>query len=83
VPTILLQERADGVSLVLTAERFGRGAARGLSASSPPDMDLSCLPIVPPTLPAWASAEQALTNAKCDMANATMPIDAHRFMLAP
>ena len=79
VPTILLQERPDGVSCVFAADRFGTG----LSASPPPDMDLSCLPIVPPTLPAWASAVEALTNAKCEIASVIMPIDARRLMLAP
>src|ERR1035437_125683 len=66
----------------LTSFRFGV-AARGLSTSSSPDMDLSCLPIVPPVLPAWASAEDAFANAKCDRASKAIPIDARRIILPP
>ena len=66
----------------LTSFRFGV-AARGLSTSSPPDMDLSCLPIVPPVLPAWASAEDAFANARCDRASKAIPIDACRIILPP
>jgi len=66
----------------LTSFRFGV-AARGLSSSSPPDMDLSCLPIVPPVLPAWASADDAFANDKCDRASRAIPIDARRIIPSP
>jgi hypothetical protein len=52
LPTIRLQEEPDEATFGV-ADRFERGAACGLTASSPPDTDLSCLPIVPPVLPAW------------------------------
>ena len=54
-----------------------------MSGSSPPDIDLSCLPTVPPMLPAWASADDRFANPKADKASKTIPIDARRFMLAP
>ena len=72
--------RAEGCGWDLTCFRFGV-AARGLSASSPPDMDLSCLPMIPPVLPAWASAEDTFANAKCDRASKANPIDPRRLML--
>jgi hypothetical protein len=82
VPTILVQEWLDDVSCALAAERFfGRGAARGSSA--PPDIDLSCLPIVPPVDPAWASAEDAFAETKCDRASKAIPIDARHLILPP
>jgi hypothetical protein len=74
--------RAERSRWALTSFRFGV-AARGLSASSPPDMDLSCLPMMPPVLPAWASAEDTFANAKCDRASKAIPIDARRIILPP
>jgi len=46
-------------------------------------MDLSCFPIVPPVLPAWASAEDTFANANSDIARKAIPIDARRLMLPP
>src|SRR5665213_2414437 len=71
---------AERLRRALTSFRFGV-AAGGLSTS--PAMDLSCLPIVPPVLPAWASAEDAFANAKCDRASKAIPIDARRIILPP
>jgi len=73
--------RAERSRRALTSFRFGV-AERGLSMSSPPDMDLSCLPMLPPTLPAWASAEDAFANAKCDRPSKAIAIDA-RSILSP
>ena len=79
LPTIRLQEEPDEATFGV-ADRFERGAACGLTASSPPDTDLSCLPIVPPVLPAWANTEDALADAKCDRARKAIRIDARRIM---
>jgi len=46
-------------------------------------MDLSVFPIVPPVLPAWASAEDAFANAKCDRVSKAIPIDAYRLIPPP
>ena len=71
---------AERLCRALVSFRFGV-AARGLSTSSPPDMDFSCLPMTPPVLPAWASAEDAFANAKCDRASKAIPIEARRIIL--
>jgi hypothetical protein len=46
-------------------------------------MDLSCLPMVPPVLPAVASAEVTFANAKCDTASKAILIEARRLILPP
>src|SRR5664279_4621841 len=74
--------RAERSRRALVSFRCGV-TARGLSTSSPPDMVFSCLPIVPPVLPAWASAEDALANARCEKASKRIPIDARRIILSP
>ena len=81
VPTTSRQEvYIIGVSSLSFA---GRSLECGCSEPLPPDMDLSCLPIVPPVLPAWASAEDTFAKAKCDRTSKAIPIDACRFILAP
>jgi hypothetical protein len=64
------------------SERSLAGAC-GSDAFSPPDMDLSCLPIVPPVLLAWASAEDTFAETKCDRAKNAIPMDARCLINAP
>jgi hypothetical protein len=70
-------ETPDGVSLVFAAGLFAGGVAGSLD----PDMDLSSLPMVPPVLPAWASAEDTFANAKYDRASEAIAIHARRLIL--
>ena len=83
VPAMLRQEWPNDVSRAFAAGRLGWGTVRSLSAASPPDMDLSCLPMVPPTLPACARAEDTFAKTKCDRASKAIPADARRLILPP
>jgi hypothetical protein len=89
VPTILPHEGAPDPSraafprVLGETSRFLRCVYGSDGLSSPPEMDLSCLPIVPPVLPAWASADDAIVETKCERASKAIPIDVRHLMLPP
>jgi hypothetical protein len=57
--------QAEPVSSFGLAGRIG-GFLLALGESSPPDMDLSCLPTVPPIEPDWAKAMFGAKNCNRD-----------------